>query len=153
MNMREVYVSGFSEATTRTRMKRKKEKKPLHIAFAYLEGNTFSYADIGNLIAWCVAMNINNITLYDFDGKLKKQKNCLNKVVATKIPIEVQESHIFLWDTDPNSRVNEKYDNAFQVNGMGVKKKSIDKVMYYFIINADLKGNNIFSLPITIKFI
>ena len=39
------------------------KKKPLHVAIAILEGKKFSYNDIGNLITWCVAFNVNKITL------------------------------------------------------------------------------------------
>ena len=104
-------------------------KKPLHIAFAYLEGNKFSYTDIGNLIVWCVAMNISNISVYDFDGKLKKQKNCLEQMISQRLPIEIQESCNIHWDTHTNYCEGEIYDNGFQTSSISVENKKTDQVI------------------------
>ena len=73
------------------------KKKPLHVAIAILEGKKFSYNDIGNLISWCVAFNVNKITLYDIDGILKNEKKKLEKILLRKVPKAIHQSHRFIW--------------------------------------------------------
>ena len=103
----------------------KLKKKPAHIAFAILEYNMLSLSDIANLIAWCVAMGIKNVTLYDLDGKLKEKKRYLSNELLEKLPISVLEFHTILWDTHSGTCVPEACDSYHDMNS----DKKVQKVM------------------------
>ena len=105
----------------------KLKKKPSHIAFAILECNVLSLDDIGNLIAWCVAIGIKNVTLYDLDGKLKEKKKSLNNKLLEKLPANILELSTILWDTHSGSRNHEDCDDN-HIDKMNMEKK-VHKVM------------------------
>ena len=101
----------------------KLKKKPSHIAFAILECNVLSLDDIGNLIAWCVAIGIKNVTLYDLDGKLKEKKKSLNNKLLEKLPSDILELYTILWDTHSGSRSSENCDEN-HIDKMNMEKKA-----------------------------
>ena len=88
-------------------------KKPSHIAYAILECNVLSLDDIGNLVAWCVALGIKNVTLYDLDGKLKEKKKSLNNKLLEKLPINILAFYTILWDTHSGDCIPEGCDSIY----------------------------------------
>jgi len=60
--------------------KQKLSKIPEHIAFILLE-ETISYPDLANLVIWCIELDIRHISLYDTQGRLKRnQKRLLQEI-------------------------------------------------------------------------
>jgi len=106
------------------------KKKPLHVAIAILEGKKFSYNDIGNLITWCVAFNVNKITLYDIDGILKNEKKQLEKILLRKLPKAIHQSHTFIWNAndalcgEDSFATSQSYNNS---DGEKVKTTKVNK--------------------------
>jgi len=65
---------------------KKLSKVPKHIAFIVLE-DQISYGDLANLVIWCIAVEINNISLFDMHGNLK----CNQEVLLTEIKSKYSE--------------------------------------------------------------
>ena len=105
------------------------KKKPLHIAFAISETNTFSFKDIGNLIAWSIAIGIKNISLYDLNGKLKEQKEMLDFELRQKLPLHVIESNTVVWNSHTYCTFNES-NNRTQTNKMYDQDSELHQVSY-----------------------
>ena len=101
------------------------KKKPLHVAIAILEGKKFSYNDIGNLITWCVAFNVNKITLYDIDGILKNEKKQLEKILLRKVPKAIHQSHTFIWKANDVLYSEDGFPTSQSRNSDGEKVKTI----------------------------
>ena len=51
-------------------------KLPLHLGIVILEDD-ISFADIANIVVWCMAMGISCISIYDRSGKGKKRFNVI----------------------------------------------------------------------------
>eukprot|EP00092_Neocalanus_flemingeri_P030439 GFUD01033041.1.p1 GENE.GFUD01033041.1~~GFUD01033041.1.p1 ORF type:complete len:291 (+),score=29.78 GFUD01033041.1:56-928(+) len=58
-------------------------KLPKHIAFIVLE-DPLSYSDLASLVIWCIAAEINVISLFDMHGKLKRNQEVLLTEVNKK---------------------------------------------------------------------
>ena len=110
------------------------KKKPSHVAFAILEGNKFSYGDLANMVTWCIAIGIHNITLYDLDGKLKSQKTRLSCEIYKNVPLEVKTASSFLWTNHIGSSTD-SHNRDFPIN------------------DTDFEENTIFKVIIQIKFV
>ena len=99
------------------------KKKPSHIAFALSEANNFSIRDIANLIAWSVNLGINNVSLYDIDGKLKKHTDTIDSELLKKLPKNILKSHPILWNTHSHRNSNE-CQNEIRPDEMILKHQS-----------------------------
>jgi len=58
-------------------------KLPKHIAFIILE-DQISYSDLASLVVWCIAAEINNISLFDMHGDLKRNQGVLLTEINNK---------------------------------------------------------------------
>jgi len=59
---------------------KKLSKIPKHIAFIVLE-DKINYSDLARIIIWCIAAEINVISLFDMHGKLKRNQGTLLREV------------------------------------------------------------------------
>jgi len=78
---------------------KKLSKLPRHIAFVVLE-DQISYTDLAYLVIWCVAAEINNISLFDIHGDLKQNQGLLlteiNKIYPDLLTIK-ETSFVLNW--------------------------------------------------------
>lgn len=78
---------------------KKLSKLPRHIAFVVLE-DQISYTDLAYLVIWCVAAEINNISLFDIHGDLKQNQSLLlteiNKIYPELLAIK-EISFVLNW--------------------------------------------------------
>jgi len=78
---------------------KKLSKLPRHIAFVVLE-DQISYTDLAYLVIWCVAAEINNISLFDIHGDLKQNQDLLlteiNKIYPELLAIK-ETSFVLNW--------------------------------------------------------
>ena len=116
-------------------------KKPLHIAFAFLEDHRFSYCDIAKLVTWCVAIGVRNITLYDIAGKLKCQKEQLYGEISQWTPLEVRTYFMFMWDNYQNNdseNQSSEMDLLNQDIHLSLDKQKVVRSTYKnYVISAD----------------
>jgi len=113
------------------------KKKPSHIAFALSEANNFSVRDIANLIAWSVNLGINNVSLYDIDGKLKKHRDALNSELLKKLPKNILKSHPILWNTHSHRNLNESRNHLQPDEMLLQKHQSSEDMIKIDVLDKD----------------
>jgi len=117
------------------------KKKPSHIAFALSEANNFSIRDIANLIAWSVNLGINNVSLYDIDGMLKKHTDTIDSELLKKLPKNILKSHPILWNTHSHRNLNE-CRNEIRSDEMILKHQSSEDMIKIDVLDKeDGQGN------------
>lgn len=127
------------------------KKKPLHVAIAILEGKNFSYNDIGNLITWCVAFNVNEITLYDINGILKNEKKQIEKILLRKVPKTIRQSHTFIWKANDALCDEDAFPTSQSYNNSdGENVKTIKDTI---IVNIAAANDGPSNFEATTKFI
>jgi len=96
----------------------KLSKLPKHIAFVILE-DQISYSDLANLVTWCIAAEINTISLFDMHGHLKQSQGIFLTQVNKKyseLVMKNQKPFNFKW-IPHNESLNEQ---TVIVNSNGV---------------------------------
>jgi len=85
------------DATAMEAEKQKLTKIPDHIAFILLE-EMISYPDLANLVIWCIALDIRHISLYDTQGRLKRnQKRLLQQIHSKQSQLSGEKSFQVRW--------------------------------------------------------
>jgi len=95
-------------------------KLPKHVAFIVAE-EYVSYGDLSNLVIWCIAAEINNISLFDIHGSLKRNQGILLTEINNKYSELLEKNGApFILNWIPhNESTGNSHDQAVIVNRNG----------------------------------
>jgi len=128
---------------------KKLSKVPKHIAFMVLE-DQLSYGDLANLVIWCIAVEINNISLFDIHGCMKSNQEVLLTEIKSKYSeLSVKNETPFMLNWIPHNDSTERSsEQAVIVNINGAMYPDSNGNGSAVVIGNGKKGN-----PETQKFV
>jgi hypothetical protein len=84
---------------------------------------------IAYLAIWCMAFNVNKITLYDIDGILKNEKKQIEKILLRKLPKAIHQSHTFIWNANDALCGEDSFPTSQSHNNSDGEKVKTTKVI------------------------